>query len=110
MDVYTEGRKRRLYVGDLSYSVEGDKYRFEYDESYLHSPSAIQLGPDLALDKKIHVSEPGKLFLSFADRLPDPSNPAYQEYCVSQGISVDEKNPIILLGTIGRRGPSTFVF
>ena len=110
LDVYSEGRKRRLYVGCLTYTLEDDRYTFEYDESYLHLPSAIQLGPDLALDKRIHVSEPGKLFPSFADRLPDPSNPAYQEYCASQGISPQETNPIILLGTIGRRGPSTFVF
>ncbi len=37
-------------------------------------------------------------------------NPAYPDYCDSQGISVHEKNLIILLGTIGKRGPSTFIF
>lgn len=44
------------------------------------------------------------------DRIPLRANPAYADYCRSQGVSVDEQNPIILLGSIGRRGPSSFVF
>lgn len=109
LDVFSEGRKRRIYVGRLTYSTEKDHYEFRYDPRYSNSKSAIPLGPELDLFKKVHVSKK-KLFPSLADRIPSKSNPAYEEYCRSQGISQTEKNPIILLGTIGRRGPSTFVF
>jgi DNA-binding XRE family transcriptional regulator len=50
------------------------------------------------------------MFPPFIDRIPERSNPAYKDYCRSQGISLNEKNPIILLGFIGRRGPSSFIF
>jgi len=76
----------------------------------LKSKKAIPIGPDLSLFKKNLWSEKGKTFPSFADRIPSKSNPAYAEYCRSQGISVNEENIIILLGTIGRRGPSSFIF
>jgi hypothetical protein len=109
LDVFSEGRKRRIYVGRLTYSTEKEHYEFCYDLRYSNSKKAIPLGPELDLFKKIHVSKK-KLFPSLADRIPSKSNPAYEEYCRSQGISETERNPIILLGTIGRRGPSTFVF
>jgi hypothetical protein len=50
------------------------------------------------------------LFPSFQDRIPSKGNAAYEEYCRAAGISPKEKNPIVLLGAIGRRGPSVFVF
>lgn len=110
LDVYLEGRRRRTFVGSLSYNKEKDLHQFAYDPKYIKSKKAIPIGPDLNLFKKNHLSKEGKLFPSFADRIPSRSNPAYEEYCRSQGIAVTEKNPIILLGTIGRRGPSSFVF
>lgn len=110
LEVYLEGRKRRLFVGTLTYDKDRDQYNFAYDPKYVNSPKAIPLGPDLSLFKKSHWSEKGNLFPSFTDRIPSRSNPAYAEYCRSQGISANEENPIILLGTIGRRGPSSFVF
>src|SRR5262249_387222 len=70
----------------------------------------IPIGPDLELVKLQHHSAKGELFPTLADRIPDKSNPAYKDYCRSQGISTTEKNPIILLGTIGKRGPSSFIF
>ena len=51
-----------------------------------------------------------KMFPSLEDRIPSKRNPAYPEYCASQGIDPDEEDPLILLSTIGRRGPSSFVF
>jgi DNA-binding transcriptional regulator YiaG len=42
--------------------------------------------------------------------IPSRSNPAYKDYCISQGISPNEKNLIVLLGTIGKRGPSSFIY
>ncbi len=109
LDVYSEGRKRRMYVGRLQFILEKDLYEFRYDPHYAGWKRAIPLGPELDLFKKIHQSKK-KIFPSFADRIPSKANPAYEEYCRSQGISPSEKSPVILLGTIGRRGPSSFVF
>jgi HipA-like protein len=110
LEVYTENRKRRIRVGTLSYAIDRDQYKFEYDEKYLNSKSAIPLGPELDLFKRVHWSKGKKLFASLSDRIPSRSNPAFEEYCRSVGISPTEKNPIVLLTTIGRKGPSTFVF
>lgn len=110
LEVYTESRKRRIYVGELTYSPEKEQFRFKYDPKYKSSPSAIPVGPELDLFQKEHISKGRKLFPSFGDRIPSKSNPAYEEYCRSMGISPTEKNQIILLTTIGRKGPSTFVF
>ena len=50
------------------------------------------------------------LFKSFEDRIPSRQNPAYKDYCRQMGIDPTEKDPIILLATIGHKGPSSFVF
>lgn len=108
--IFHEGRKRRLFVGELIYLNEKDRYELIYDKSYVKSKKAIPISPELDLFKTHHQSPKGKLFPSFIDRIPLRTNPAYKDYCSSQGISPDEKNPIILLGSIGKRGPSSFVF
>lgn len=108
LDVFIEGRKRKTYVGSLERSSE-QKYTFYYDKKYLKSGNAIPLGPDIPLSKAKHEIK-GKLFATFVDRIPSKRNPAYGDYCRQEGISPNEKNPIILLGTIGKRGPSSFVF
>lgn len=108
--IYHEGRKRRIYVGEISYDAKSNRYALTYDKKYTLLKNAIPLGPTLSLFELTHYSEKGKMFPIFLDRIPDPRNPAYPDYCASQGISVEEKNPIVLLGTIGRRGPSSFIF
>lgn len=108
--IFHELRKRRIYVGALRYDTQKDLYELSYDQHYLNASNAIPLGPRLKLFQRVHTSEKGLLFPEFLDRIPERANPAYQDYCHSEGISVDETNPIILLGTIGKRGPSTFVF
>jgi DNA-binding XRE family transcriptional regulator len=108
--VFHEGRKRRIFIGELKYLKAQDQYEFTYDKAYAYSKRAIPLSPELDLFKLRHLSAKGKLFLAFEDRIPSRTNPAYEDYCQSQGISVDEENPIILLGFIGRRGSSTFIF
>jgi DNA-binding XRE family transcriptional regulator len=110
LHIFHEGRKRRIFVAELSYNEKEDRYELVYDQHYLRSKNAIPVGPDLSLFKQRHRSEKGKIFLSLLDRIPEKSNPAYKDYCNAQGISASEKNPIILLGAIGRRGPSSFVF
>lgn len=108
--IFHEGRKRRVFVGEIVYDRKKDRYDLIYDKSYARSDSAIPIGPNLDLFKLRHHSQKGTLFPALTDRIPDKSNPAYKDYCRTQGISVSEKNPIILLGTIGKRGPSSFIF
>jgi len=110
LEVYSEIRKSKIFVGTLSYNEKSKQFIFDYDRKYLLSKSAIPLGPELPLKKQHHSSKRGELFPSLHDRIPSRENAAFEEYCLSQGISPSEKNPIILLTTIGRRGPSTFVF
>jgi len=110
LQIFHEGRKRRVLVGELFFDPKKERYILTYDKEYVHLKEAIPLGPGLDLFKLRHESEKNKLFPSLTDRIPEKSNPAYIDYCQSQGISFDETNPIILLGTIGKRGPSSFIF
>jgi hypothetical protein len=109
LEIYSETRKRKIFVGKLEWKESGNVFELIYDKKYMKSPSAIALGPELPLSKMTHKSK-GELFSSLADRLPSRRNPAYKDYCEAMGISTEEKNLIVLLGTIGKRGPSTFVF
>ncbi|HLB57791.1 MAG TPA: helix-turn-helix domain-containing protein [Gammaproteobacteria bacterium] len=97
-------------MGELIYDKESDVYELVYDKNYAGSKNAIPLGPDLDLFVLHHRSKKGNLFPSLIDRIPDKDNPAYGDYCQSQGIAQSEKNPILLLGFIGNRGPSSFIF
>jgi HipA-like protein len=107
--VYSEGARIKIFVGSLKRINKG-LFQFEYTREYLKSKGAIGIGQDLPISKIKHTTKSPTLFASFADRIPSRSNPAYGEYCEDTGISPDENNPIVLLTTIGRRGPSTFVF
>lgn len=109
LQVFSESRKRRTLVGTLSWERKKNIFTFRYDPKYAKSKTAIPIGKELDLFKTLHTSK-GKLFPSFFDRIPSKENPAYEDYCRSQGISTNETNPIILLISIGKRGPSTFIF
>lgn len=108
--VYLERRKSKELVGFLQQRTHEGKqqYEFIYDDHYLQRKNAIPLGPEFPLTKKNFSSK--KLFPTFEDRIPSKENPAYPEYCRAAGISPAEGNPFILLTTIGRKGPSSFVF
>lgn len=106
LGVFLERRASKTYVGKLF--LKDNQYVFEYDKSYAYAENSIPLGPDLPITKRVHKAE--KLFASFADRIPSKRNPAYIEYCEKFGISPNEKDEIILLSTIGKRGPSSFIF
>ncbi len=115
IDVFLENRKTRTYVGRLdkrktvtNSNKDLSEYVFEYDQKYLYKKPNLPLGPDILLTKKMHTSS--ALFKSLNDRIPSSSNPYYKKYCETEGIDPNEKNSIILLATIGRRGPSSFVF
>jgi HipA-like protein len=105
--VYLEKKSRkREFVGRLERT--NNNYQFFYEESYLNCSKSIPLGPELPLTKREFTSS--ILFPSLADRIPSKENAAYREYCDQFGINPEEKDPCILLATIGRRGPSSFVF
>lgn len=110
LEIYLETQKRRIYVGKLHYDKTHAHYVFEYDVHYLRSNAALAVGPELPATRLKFVSEKNELFPTFQDRIPDKRNAAYPEYCSAYGISVNERNPIILLGTIGHRGPSSFIY
>lgn len=106
VEIFLERKKIRLYVGLLR--KIGDTFFFEYANHYLQRSGVIPLGPEMPLTKKNYQSD--KLFIPFADRIPPRENPAYIDYCIATGISVEETDPLILLSTIAHRGPSSFIF
>jgi HipA-like protein len=105
VDVFLEKHTRRIYAGQLK---RQDQYQFTYAPAYLKEKNVIPLGPEFPLTRSFFQSQ--TLFSSFEDRIPDRDNPAYPDYCASQGITTDIDDPIILLPTIGRQGPSSFIF
>jgi HipA-like protein len=105
--VFLERRKRRWIVGALTQDEKEKNFTFQYDKKYLQS-RLIPLGPELPFSRNKFVSK--TLFEPFIDRLPSRENPAYVDYCASEGIDINESDPFILLTTIGKRGPSSFVF
>lgn len=106
VDVFLERFQTRQHVGVLD--RDHQKFRFGYDDTYLKAKNILPLGPEFPLTRKEFTSD--TLFPSLADRLPHPDNPAYVDYCTTAGVAVTVKDPIILLATIGKRGPSSFVF
>lgn len=106
INVFSQTANKRTLVGIL-YRHNGN-YFFEYDRAYRILKSAISFGPEFELWKEKFSSR--ELFPSLLDRIPSRQNPAYGDYCKQWGIAEDEGDPFVLLTTIGRRGPSTFVF
>lgn len=106
VDVFLERFQTRLYVGKLEKKEEN--FCFTYDHSYLKAKNVFPLGPEFPLTQVEFLSK--NLFPSFADRLPDPENPSYTDYCAAAGITASVSDPLILLATIGKRGPSSFIF
>lgn len=104
--VYLESYTTRIPVGELR--LEKDKYIFTYYKSYLYYEKAIPLGVEFPLTKQYFESP--TIFEAFWDRIPSKRNPAYPEYCNRFNISPEENNMLVLLVTIGRKGPSSFIF
>jgi HipA-like protein len=110
VDVFAESRKSRRYVGRLSKELteKVPRFVFRYDPKYLRARFSLAVGPELPLTRREYFSP--QLFPSFTDRLPSPENPAYQEYLDKFNLLPSEKDPLLLLTTIGRAGPSSFIF
>jgi len=110
LEVFHEGRRRRQLVGTLTYHPKTTRYSFTYDAKYLRQKNAVPLGPELPLTKPSYQSKAKQLFSSLMDRIPSKENPAYIDYCKAAGIDPGEENTVRLLTSVGRRGPSTFIF
>lgn len=109
VDVFMESKKTRTHVGQLKYADEKrKKFIFTYNEAYLYDDRSITIGPEFPLTERSFTSE--KIFPSFLDRIPSRQNSAYKDYCAQMGISIDEDDIFVLLTTIGRKGPSAFIF
>lgn len=106
VDIFLEKRKTRLHVGVLR-RMNG-KIIFTYDDHYFTAKNIIPLGPEFPLTQKQFVSD--QLFFSLEDRIPSRQNPAYPEYCELMGIDPKEQDVFVLLSTIGKKGPSSFIF
>ena len=106
VDVFFERFQTRTHVGMLEKS--NDSFHFSYDPAYLKTKNSLQFGVEFPLTRQYFSSE--TLFPSFADRLPDPNNPAYEDHLYLSDISLNTSDPILLLTTIGKRGPSSFIF
>lgn len=106
VDIFLEKRKTMLRVGILE--KQQGKIVFTYDDHYFVAKTVIPLGPEFPMTQKQFVSD--VLFPSLEDRIPSRQNPAYPEYCQFVGIDPGESDPFILLSTIGKRGPSSFIF
>lgn len=106
IDVFSQIASRRIFVGNIW--KEHGLFYFAYDKKYRRLKKSVALGPEFPLWKETFSSK--KFFPSLADRIPSRQNPAYEDYCKQWGIPVKENDPFVLLTTIGRRGPSTFVF
>lgn len=106
VNIFLEKRSTRQHVGVLA--RDDGKLVFTYNENYFRAKHVIPLGPEFPLTQRRFVSE--RLFPSLGDRIPSLQNPAYSEYCLTMGIDPQESDPIVLLSTIGRMGPSSFIF
>lgn len=106
IQVFSQTRSKRVLVGKLWRSK--GKYFFEYDKSYQKMKNALPLAPEFDLWKSKFSS--AKFFPSLEDRIPSKNNPAYPDYCRQWGIHAAEQDKFVLLTTIGKKGPSTFVF
>ncbi len=106
VDVFLEKFKTRAHLGVLEKRQE--QFCFEYTPTYFKAKNSFPLGPEFPLMRQTFFSN--TLFPSFSDRLPDPENPAYPDYCAAVGIPITTTDPFILLTTIGKRGPSSFIF
>ena len=106
IEVFAEKKRQRTYVGRL-FKKRG-VFQFNYDQSYLLGVRPLALGPDLPLSTEDFRSK--TLFESFKDRIPSRNSDNWNRYCQSAGISPDESDAITLIGSLGRRGPSLFIF
>jgi HipA-like protein len=106
VSIFLQRRKTRFHVGTLN-RVKGNLV-FTYDERYFVAKNVFPLGPEFPLTQRKFASK--KLFPSFEDRIPSRQNPAYPEYCQMTGIDPSESDPLVLLSTIGQKGPSSFIF
>lgn len=106
VNIFCQLNTSRLLVGTLKQAKGW--FVLQYDTTYLENPKALAIGPELPLKRAPFQAR--ELFPSLQDRIPSKQNPAYGDYCQSVGISPEESDQLVLLSTIGQRGPSSFLF
>ena len=106
VNAFTQSKTKRTLVGKLW--QDADRYCFEYDRAYLNKKTSIPIGPEMPLQRQILKSP--IFFASLQDRIPSVLNPEYPNYCKQWNIDPKEGDPLILISTIGQRGPSSFIF
>jgi len=104
--VFSETKRKRRFVGELLRTKQG--FEFVYSDEWLNYDKAFDLGPDIPLSGKTYRFS--NLPDSFKTRIPPKSSENYKRYCEERGISSQETDVMILLGTIAHKGPSSFVF
>lgn len=107
VEVFQQNKVTRKFVGVLTKNSD-QIYEFQYAMNYLKSKQPLQIGPELPTIRRYFTSK--ELFPSFQDRIPSTQNPAYIEYCRNAGIDEHEKDKLVLLVTIAKKGPSSFIF
>lgn len=107
VNVFSQNKNRRVLVGQIW--REKNEYCFQYNTGYIKLRSGIPLGVELP-KYQTGVIRSKKLFPSLEERIPSRQNPEYPNYCRQWGISPEEQDQLILLVTIGNRGPSSFLF
>jgi DNA-binding XRE family transcriptional regulator len=108
INVLSQTRKRRTLVGELWF--EKGAYCFQYNLKYARMRTAIPLGNEFPLTRAHQIFKQKKMFESFLERLPSKQNPEYANYCKIWDIPPEENDPMLLLVTVGNRGPSSFLF
>ena len=106
IEVYSESGKRRAFVGRFARVKSG--YIFQYSTEWLNNDKAFQLGDDIPLGSETLKFK--KFPKSLLERIPPKTSTNYKRYCKERGISTSENDQMILLGTIGHKGASSFVF
>jgi len=107
VNIFSQTKESRILVGRLW--KENEYYCFQYNPAYLKQKTSIPLGPELP-KYKTGIFRSKEFFPSFFERVPSRQNPEYVNYARQWNISPEEKDPLVLISTIGNRGPSSFIF
>jgi HipA-like protein len=107
INVFSQTNENRILVGILW--QEKNEYCFQYNPAYIKLKSSIPLGVELP-KYSTGIFRSKEFFPSLADRIPSRQNSEYPRYCQQWNIPLNEHDPLILISTIGNRGPSSFLF
>lgn len=103
LKVWFENKNKKSFVGTLEVTETG--FRFTYSSKWLNDFYPID--PDMIFPVNEFTSLPD----FFKDRVPPVSRHSTLEYASAWGLKKHDLDDIILvLTTLGKRGPSKFIF